>query len=139
MKEYFTSSYEQKRKDNLLEINNKYNNLISTYNSQSDNNELDNQNTTSTKIYGYNNKMMSELNKYLDLIESQITILENKQNKLAIIENKIHNLKKPNTLNYNTNISEIKLKNKNDNIMNILLIVICCLLLSLFVLLIFNM
>lgn len=84
MKEYFSVSYEQKKKDKLNEINEIYNTLMSTYTSETD---VAKKASAASEIRQYNLQIMTELDNYLDLIESQMTILDNKQNELIELEN----------------------------------------------------
>jgi hypothetical protein len=129
MKEYFTTSYEQNRKNKLLELNTIYNKLLSTYKDEID---LQKKNSTLDEIYNYNYTIINELDKYLDLIENQISILNKKKEILANLDKEILALKNSNIINYNTNINDLKIRNKNDKILNIILLIICILLLILF-------
>lgn len=133
MKEYFTSTYEQKRKEKLLELNNTYNELLNTYNSQSDSNIIKKQEAANA-LYSYDNTtIMTELDNYLDLIDSQMTILENKKKELDTIENDIISLKKQTSkLDYSTNLNELETRNKSSKMINIFLLIICILLVILF-------
>lgn len=132
MKEYFTTTYEQKRKDKLLELNKTYNALLSTYTSQEDNMK---KNDAANNLYNYNNTtIMTELDNYLDLINSQMEILENKKMKLDEIENSILSLQKEKeTIDYTTNLNELNIRNKTSKMTNMFLLIICALLIVLII------
>ena len=116
MKEYFTSTYEQTRKNKLIEINNTYNELLNTYESAT----IQNKNESTNELYDNSNEIMNELDEYLTLIEKQMNMLEEKKVKLSDIENKIIELKSNRaSVNFNKNLEELKMKNDKDRFYNI--------------------
>jgi hypothetical protein len=130
MKEYFTTSYEQRKREKLLTLNETYNALLNTYNSQSSGLE---KNKAANNVYNNTDVIMNELDGFLDLIESQMTILSTKKTELDQLENEIIELKsQQDTINYTSNIEELKKRNKRDKMYNIMLLIICFLLLILF-------
>jgi hypothetical protein len=131
MKEYFTASYEQKRKNKLIELNEKYNQLLSTYNSESDSIK---KTDAAKELYKYNSLIMTELDEYLDLIEAQVSILASKSDELKDINLKLSNLENENDIiiDYSNDITELKKTTRTTNIVNILLLIICVALLVIF-------
>jgi hypothetical protein len=131
MKEYFSVSYEQKKKDKLNEINEIYNKLISTYTSET--NTLKKA-EAGNDIKQYNLQIMNELDNYLDLIESQMTILDNKQNELIALENNNINTNLS-SIDYTNDISTLDKQIKKYKTINTVLITISILLIILFIVL----
>lgn len=130
MKEYFTTSYEQRKREKLLTLNETYNALLNTYNSQGSGLK---KNTAANNVYNNTDVIMNELDGFLDLIESQMTILSTKKTELDQLENEIIDLKSQQaTIDYTSNIEELEKRNKRDKMYNIMLLIICFLLLILF-------
>jgi hypothetical protein len=130
MKEYFTTSYEQKRKNKLLELNEKYNQLLSLYKSESDSSK---KTETARELYKYNSTIMTELDAYLDLIESQINILSDKNSELSDLNAKLIELENINpVIDYTNDITELEKANKTVKLINIVLLIICILLITVF-------
>lgn len=123
-------TYSQKRKAKLLEINNIYKRLIPTYESttnQSDRTKI------STEIENVNKDTMEQLDEYLSLIEKQIDIISQKENKLADIKQKITDLRESDLNMDNTaNLDELIYVNKKWKNINIALIIICIILAIIF-------
>lgn len=123
-------TYSQKRKAKLLEINNIYKRLIPTYESttnQSDRTKI------STEIENVNKDIMEQLDEYLSLIEKQIDIISQKENKLADIKQKITDLRESDLNMDNTaNLDELIYVNKKWKNINIALIIICIILAIIF-------
>lgn len=129
MKEYFTTSYEQKRKDQLLTINESYNKLISTYKETS--NVSDRENVTKN-INLNNKKNMDTLDEYLSLLEKQIDIIDEKKIRLDNVEKQLMDLKNTNHTDKVDNLNELyKINNSWINI-NIILIIVCIILAIIF-------
>jgi hypothetical protein len=127
MKEYFSVSYEQKKRDKLNEINEVYNKLISTYKSE---NDITKKANTANEIKQYNLYIMEELNNYLNLIESQITILNDKQNELTKLESKELINTQP-VIDYTNDITVLENNIKKNKIIFISIIIISVVLLLL--------
>lgn len=129
MKELFTTSYEEKRKNNLIELNDKYNKLLSTYELYNNNDirDLSQISETENDIINHNKLLISELHKSADMLDTQINIYENKKQELDKIEKQILKLdEKDSDLNYSTNIKQLKKENNKNSITNLILLILCC-------------
>ena len=135
MKEYFTSSYEQKRREKLIEINNKYNALIPTYTAEKAKSPLNVNKIAEleVKLTKMDEDLITELDNYVNLLDSQVDMLKDKKTKLDEIENKLIELKNSNLqVSYDTNLEELKERNISEKKKIIVMIIICIILVILF-------
>lgn len=120
MKEYFTTTYEQKKKDKLLEINDVYSKLIPTYKATS--NQVD-KIKIEQSIVSTNENVMNQMDEYLELIEKQFTIIDEKNMSLAKLHSDIAELEANKyQRQFKNNISDVKQTNSDYNTRNILLL-----------------
>ena len=127
MKEYFTTSYEQRKKDKLLELNELYSKLLSTYTSEVN---ASKKAVIANELYNYNKNIIADLNAYLDLIETQITILDDKKSELVELETvRVNRTNDP--IDYTKDITELTNKNAKYKNVNFALFAIVVLLIIL--------
>lgn len=141
MKEYFTTSYEEKRKANLIKLSEQYDKLLSTYKAYNPNDVRDAPRIVSLEndIKNYSKTVINELNKSADMIEQQIKLYEEKLTELDSLRTKLINTETNNNdINtFNINLSDTQQLNNNYTRNNLILFIICCILII--VLIILNM
>lgn len=139
MKEYFTTSYEQKRKEKLIKLSETYDKLLSSYKSYNPDEvrDINVRNKLETKITDFNKQLINELNKSADLIEQQIKIYENKLTELSSLKEKLVSLEdKGNAIiTFKHNLAEADNLNKKATMNNLILLILCCLLLVVLIIL----
>lgn len=139
MKEYFTTSYEEKRKEKLIQLSETYDKLLSSYKSY---NPDDSRDATiisglETKLENFNKELIDELNKSADMIEEQIEIYENKLDELTALRDKLTGLTEDNgdIVTFTSNLEETQKLNKEYTTRNLILLVLCCILIIVLIML----
>lgn len=139
MKEYFTTTYEENRKERLIELSNIYDKLLNSYKSfnPDDNRDANQIIKVERKLKSFNKELIDELNKSADMIELQIEIYEKKLGELTALRNKLTNLSDDNNeiITYKYNLAETQKINKKYTTNNLILLALCCLLIIVLIML----
>jgi hypothetical protein len=136
MKELFQDiTYEVKKRSELVNINNTYNELMNKTINTSDVRELE---MSKTKLFNKKKDILTLLNDYIDLISEQISIYNIKSKELKKIDKYLMELddKNKSLITYDTNLKELQdLENKyyKHNIYILIIVIILSLIFILIV------